>query len=239
MPHERKQSFLEMELNNRGDYLAGIFAPLAFLWLVIGYLQNNRSIRIQSNELRNSVEALNLQSRELRNSVEEQKKANKTSAVQLQSIVANERHARRDLFFRFFDIKTKELNTHALEIAHMLAKNSYNYCVGYKNNRGIYESGHGNILLMISDITREVNDMSVNHNSKQYKNFVTLTKDPEHCYITETMNNYLKDYQILLEAVLECDEDDPNPRSDLKDVVIDSPYAHLKNALENLMSSIE
>lgn len=36
-------------LNGIGDYLAGVFSPLAFLWLVIGYVMQNR-------ELKNSVE---------------------------------------------------------------------------------------------------------------------------------------------------------------------------------------
>lgn len=30
-----------LELNEIGDYLAGVFSPLAFLWLVIGYLMQN------------------------------------------------------------------------------------------------------------------------------------------------------------------------------------------------------
>lgn len=47
-------------------FLGGIFAPLAFLWLVVGYFQ-------QGAELKHSVEALRLQSVELRNSVEQQR----------------------------------------------------------------------------------------------------------------------------------------------------------------------
>jgi hypothetical protein len=44
--------------------LSGAFAPLAFLWLVLGFMQ-------QGEELRHSAEALRLQSEELRNSVEQ------------------------------------------------------------------------------------------------------------------------------------------------------------------------
>jgi len=45
-----------MEPNNFGDYLAGVFGPLAFAWLVIGYFQQGRELRMQAEELRNSVE---------------------------------------------------------------------------------------------------------------------------------------------------------------------------------------
>lgn len=50
--------FLEMELNGKGDFIAGAAAPLAFLWLVIGYFQ-------QGEELQQNTRALTLQGREL------------------------------------------------------------------------------------------------------------------------------------------------------------------------------
>lgn len=49
-----------------GGYLSGVFGPLAFLWLVLGYFQ-------QGEELRHSAEALRLQGEELRHSVEQQR----------------------------------------------------------------------------------------------------------------------------------------------------------------------
>lgn len=52
--------------NEFGDLMAGTFAPLAFLWLVLGFFQ-------QGQELRASVKALELQGEELRNSVEQQR----------------------------------------------------------------------------------------------------------------------------------------------------------------------
>lgn len=52
--------------NELGDFLAGIFAPLAFLFLYLGYKQ-------QGWELKQNTLALNLQAQELKNSVEQQK----------------------------------------------------------------------------------------------------------------------------------------------------------------------
>lgn len=67
---------LPSELNLWGDFLAGLFAPLAFLWLVLGYLQ-------QGDELRQSTQALELQAKELKNSVEQQGRLVAVSRQQL------------------------------------------------------------------------------------------------------------------------------------------------------------
>lgn len=52
--------------NEFGDFLAGAFSPVAFLWLVLGYLQQQR-------ELQQNTEALKLQADELKNSVDQYK----------------------------------------------------------------------------------------------------------------------------------------------------------------------
>lgn len=54
-----------LSLNEVGDFLAGVFGPVAFLWLILGYLQQGR-------ELKQSSKALQLQAAELKNSVEQQ-----------------------------------------------------------------------------------------------------------------------------------------------------------------------
>lgn len=80
------------ELNAWGDFFAGFFAPLAFLWLVLGYLQ-------QGEELRQSTKALELQAEELRNSVEQQSRLVAVSREQMQQelrALEEERERRRD-----------------------------------------------------------------------------------------------------------------------------------------------
>lgn len=68
---------LPSELNAQGDFFAGYFAPLAFLWLVLGYIQ-------QGEELRQSSESLRLQAEELKNSVEQQSQLVEVSRKQLE-----------------------------------------------------------------------------------------------------------------------------------------------------------
>ena len=54
----------QMTLNAWGDFLAGVSAPLALLWLVIGYFQ-------QGEELRINTKALEAQQKELQHQVKE------------------------------------------------------------------------------------------------------------------------------------------------------------------------
>lgn len=47
----RQGDFGTMELNNWGDFLAGISAPLALLWVVVGYYQQGEELRLSREEL--------------------------------------------------------------------------------------------------------------------------------------------------------------------------------------------
>ncbi|PNA03567.1 MULTISPECIES: hypothetical protein [unclassified Pseudomonas] len=57
---------IALKLNEIGDLAAGVFGPVAFLWLVLGYIQQGRELKLSSA-------ALQLQAQELKNSVEQQK----------------------------------------------------------------------------------------------------------------------------------------------------------------------
>ncbi len=76
--------FLGQPVGDLGDFLDGAFAPLAFLWLVLGLFlqqselaQNNRAIRLQYEVMRKTAEQAEIQTR---------------------AIAANELHARQDTF---------------------------------------------------------------------------------------------------------------------------------------------
>lgn len=81
-----------MELNNIGDFLAGIFGPLTILWLILGFFQ-------QGIELRQNTRVLEMQASELRNSVEQQRElvdvTRKHVAAQLE-VIEFERQRQRD-----------------------------------------------------------------------------------------------------------------------------------------------
>ena len=74
-----------LEPNDWGDVFAGLFAPVAFLWLVLGFIQQGRELQFSTQALRLQARELNLQARELRNSVEQQKALVKVATDQLKT----------------------------------------------------------------------------------------------------------------------------------------------------------
>lgn len=64
-----------MTFNEWGDFFAGASAPLAFLWLVIGYFQQGEELGQNTKALEQQERALRLQVDELRQSVEQQNKS--------------------------------------------------------------------------------------------------------------------------------------------------------------------
>ena len=74
----RVDAIIGMPPNEIGDFLAGVFGPLAILWLILGFFQ-------QGIELRQNTRALELQAQELRSSVEQQEKLADVSRRQLEA----------------------------------------------------------------------------------------------------------------------------------------------------------
>ncbi|MFC6166014.1 hypothetical protein [Acinetobacter terrestris] len=46
-------------LNELGDFLAGIFAPVAFFWLILGYVQQGKQNNLNSEAIKFQMEAMN------------------------------------------------------------------------------------------------------------------------------------------------------------------------------------
>lgn len=71
------ESLLQLDLNNLGDFLAGVFGPIAILWLVLGFFQ-------QGKELKQNTAALELQAEELKKSVEAQNNISEANKLLLE-----------------------------------------------------------------------------------------------------------------------------------------------------------
>jgi hypothetical protein len=84
-----------MDPNAWGDWAGGTFAPLAFLWLVVGYFQQGEELRDNVRALRLQEEALQLQVKELKESVEQQTAMAKASARQAELLERNQEIALR------------------------------------------------------------------------------------------------------------------------------------------------
>lgn len=84
--HNDWQSASDMAFNEWGDYFAGISAPLAFMWLVIGYFQQGEELSQNTKALEQQEKALKLQVDELKHSVEQQNRS--AVALGIQSKIA-------------------------------------------------------------------------------------------------------------------------------------------------------
>ena len=87
--------FFAQPLGDMGDFLSGAFAPLAFLWLVLGLF-------LQQRELSENNRAIQRQHEIMLRTAEH-------AAIQTQAIAANELHARQDTFMELAELVGKQL----------------------------------------------------------------------------------------------------------------------------------
>jgi hypothetical protein len=78
-----------------GNFLEGAFAPLAFLWLVIGYF-------LQQKELSHNTEAIKMQHSEIQKTADQ-------AVIQAVAIQASELHARRESFLKIAESVKQQL----------------------------------------------------------------------------------------------------------------------------------
>ena len=90
-------SFVEEGPPSVGGFLEGAFAPLAFLWLVVGFF-------LQREELQRSSRAINLQYQEMR-------RASEHAEIQARAIAGTELHARQEAFLRLAQLIHQQLAT--------------------------------------------------------------------------------------------------------------------------------
>jgi hypothetical protein len=89
------QHFVDEGPPSVGGFLEGAFAPLAFLWLVIGFF-------LQREELQRSSRSIDLQYQEMRRATEQ-------AEAQARAIAANELHARQEAFLRVAELIQQQL----------------------------------------------------------------------------------------------------------------------------------
>jgi hypothetical protein len=82
--------FFSQPLESLGSFLEGAFAPLAFLWLVVGYF-------LQQKELAKNTEVIQKQHTEMQKSAD-------NAALQATSIQASAIHTQQQTFMRIYEI---------------------------------------------------------------------------------------------------------------------------------------
>jgi hypothetical protein len=89
--------FVAQPADALGSFLEGAFAPLAFLWLVIGFF-------LQQKELAGNNEAIRLQYREMRRSAEQ-------AEIQARAIAASELHQRQETLLQVWTLVRQQLGS--------------------------------------------------------------------------------------------------------------------------------
>jgi hypothetical protein len=107
-----------LKLNEIGDFAAGVFGPVAFVWLVLGYLQQGKELRISSD-------ALCMQADELRASVMQQTEMVK---AQNSSLLHQERLLEPLLEVSFEENTTNFDEGEPISIDSFVIVNRGNYC---------------------------------------------------------------------------------------------------------------
>ena len=87
--------FVKQNAPSLGGFLEGAFAPLAFLWLVVGFF-------LQQKQLMQNTKAVQAQYLEMRRSVEQ-------AEIQTRAIAANELHVRQDIFLKTVEAVERQL----------------------------------------------------------------------------------------------------------------------------------
>ncbi|MEM7219255.1 MAG: hypothetical protein AAF515_12895 [Pseudomonadota bacterium] len=178
--------FFELPADQMGSFLEGAFAPLAFLWLVIGYF-------LQQEELQQNTDALRAQAVEIERATQQQ-------AVQAEKMAASEQHARQEAFLRVADHVRSQLGT----IASFLFLSSQ----GGTGDGAISREEQAALFARLS-----MKDPEVFSRSLMELNFMTEGDDNRYelFYGTEIRarhcNNFIHTFERLLSRAEQVDED--------------------------------
>ncbi len=89
--------FATLDAPSLGGFLEGAFAPLAFLWLVVGFFLQQRQLEMNTATIERQLE-------QMRRTAEQ-------AEVQARAIAADELHSRQDTFLRIADVVKEQLST--------------------------------------------------------------------------------------------------------------------------------
>jgi hypothetical protein len=87
--------FVRQNAPSLGSFLEGAFAPLAFLWLVVGFF-------LQQKQLTENTKTIQMQLAEMRRTAEQ-------AEIQSRAIAADELHSRQDTFIRVVEMVKEQL----------------------------------------------------------------------------------------------------------------------------------
>ncbi len=179
----RFDTFHKLDLNAKGDFLAGLFAPVAFLWLIIGSFQ-------QQQEITNQLKEMQLQR-------EETKQMVKAQNEQAKSIEANTNHAAMQTFL----ILEKSLNEG-------LKWNLKNFLMNYHyslQTENLVEK-KDNLFLIINAVRISLNGKTQQEIQNSRNDVIQITEKHIDFYqtyknkkiVSSAINSYFQTFEMLI-----------------------------------------
>lgn len=177
-------AFFEQPLESLGSFLEGAFAPLAFLWLVIGFF-------LQQKELSKNTAAIQQQHVEMQKSQEH-------AALQAKSIQASALHSQQQSFIRIYEMVRVTLGS----VVGMLYMSSQG-----PNGSGLLDSDETRQLWseMVNGDAEMFTRRFLFMNASGEEDMQDLLYGTEirarHC------DNFVRQYARLIEVAKDCDPD--------------------------------
>lgn len=157
-----------LDANELGDFLAGTFSPLAFLFLILGYLQNNKNLSQNTEAISQQAIALQQQAA----SLEQQAKSLDTQIAELK--LSNEAYLRQvdemeksveaqQKMFQLAETKYKESNEEKIRGSiPLLNLIGSQYTV--KRNNGSFSQQHHEFKLTLKIDNRPIKNLRIRSN---------------------------------------------------------------------------
>ena len=177
-------TFLQQPLESLGSFLEGAFAPLAFLWLVIGFF-------LQQKALTKNTAAIQQQHVEMQKSAEH-------AAIQANSIQASALHSQQQSFIRIYEMVRETLGS----VIGMLYLSSQG-----PRGEGVIDSDETRQLwseMVNGDaemFTRRFLFMNASGEHDMHDLFYGTEIRARHC------DNFVRQYKRLIDQAKECDPD--------------------------------
>jgi len=89
-----KTQATQLALNEWGDFLAGATAPIAFLWLIIGYFQQGKELSLNTQAIQNQMIELKRQADEIQQQTAINERLARAAENQADVIKRQDRQAR-------------------------------------------------------------------------------------------------------------------------------------------------
>ena len=199
-------SFVTLQVERMGSFLEGAFAPLAFLWLVIGYF-------LQKKELRQNTEAMKMQFVEIQRSAEQ-------ATVQAEATARAEMHQRRESFLKLAELVRTQLGY----VVGLLFLSSQ---MADRNEQKVPAERLANLWMVVGRDDPEAF-------SRELLRLATLST-PQYVFKlffgtpirTRHTTNFENSFKRLLRAAESCDEDEM-----IRDALLGSAHGNLFRRIE-------